>query len=185
LAREIFRRLTRADLVLAARYEPPARPKQSKRGIGRMDDVSEILNRAHQRAQQMGLSYAGALLPTEAYAVMSNVPGARLVDVRTRPEWDYVGKVPGSLTIEWQTYPNSLLNPSFLEELAARAEKSDVLMFLCRSGARSHAAATAASNKGYSKSYNVLQGFEGDKDANGHRASVGGWQFSGLPWVQN
>lgn len=150
-----------------------------------MDDVSEILNKAQQRAQQMGLSYAGALLPTEAYALMKNVPGARLVDVRTRPEWDFVGKVPGSLMIEWQTYPSSQPNPSFLEQLAAQAGKNDILMFLCRSGARSHAAASAASNLGYSKSYNVLQGFEGDKDANGHRASVGGWQFSGLPWVQS
>jgi len=150
-----------------------------------MDDVSEILNKAQQRAQQMGLSYAGALLPTEAYALMKNVPGARLVDVRTRPEWDFVGKVPGSLMIEWQTYPSSQPNPSFLEQLAAQAGKDDILMFLCRSGARSHAAASAASNLGYSKSYNVLQGFEGDKDANGHRASVGGWQFSGLPWVQS
>jgi len=150
-----------------------------------MDDVSEILNKAQQRAQQMGLSYAGALLPTEAYALMKNVPGARLVDVRTRPEWDFVGKVPGSLMIEWQTYPSSQPNPSFLEQMAAQAGKNDILMFLCRSGARSHAAASAASNLGYSKSYNVLQGFEGDKDANGHRASVGGWQFSGLPWVQS
>jgi rhodanese-related sulfurtransferase len=150
-----------------------------------MDDVSEILNKAQQRAQQMGSSYAGALLPTEAYALMKNVPGARLVDVRTRPEWDFVGKVPGSLMIEWQTYPSSQPNPSFLEQLAAQAGKDDILMFLCRSGARSHAAASAASNLGYSKSYNVLQGFEGDKDANGHRASVGGWQFSGLPWVQS
>jgi len=150
-----------------------------------MDDVSEILNKAQQRAQQMGLSYAGALLPTEAYALMKNVPGARLVDVRTRPEWDFVGKVPGSLMIEWQTYPSSQPNPSFLEQLAAQAGKDDILMFLCRSGARSHAAASAASNLGYSKSYNVLQGFEGDRDANGHRASVGGWQFSELPWVQS
>ena len=133
----------------------------------------------------MALPYAGALLPAEAYALMKALPGARLVDVRTRPEWDFVGKVPGSLMIEWQSYPNSLLNPSFLDDLAARVGKDDVLMFLCRSGARSHAAASAASSKGYSKSYNVLQGFEGDKDANGHRASVGGWQFSGLPWVQN
>ena len=150
-----------------------------------MDDVSEILNRARQRGQQMGLPYAGALLPAEAFAVMKNAPGARLVDVRTRPEWDFVGKVPGSLLIEWQSYPNSQPNPSFLDELTARAGKTDILMFLCRSGARSHAAAAAASNMGYSESYNVLQGFEGDKDANGHRASVGGWQFAGLPWVQS
>ena len=150
-----------------------------------MDDVSEILNKAHERGQQLGLPYAGALLPAEAYAVMKAVPGARLVDVRTRAEWDFVGKVPGSLLIEWQTYPNSQPNPSFLEELTRQVGQSDVLMFLCRSGARSHSAATAATKIGYSKSYNILQGFEGDKDPNGHRATVGGWQFAGLPWVQS
>ena len=150
-----------------------------------MDDISKILNKAHERGQQLGLPYAGALLPAEAHAVMKAVPGAHLVDVRTRAEWDFVGRVPGSLLIEWQTYPNSQPNPSFLEELKARAGESDVLMFLCRSGARSHSAATAATKIGYSKSYNILQGFEGDKDPNGHRASVGGWQFAGLPWVQS
>jgi len=150
-----------------------------------MDDISEILNKAHERRQQLGLPYAGALLPAEAYAVMKAVPGARLVDVRTRAEWDFVGKVPGSLLIEWQTYPNSQPNPSFLEELTRQVGQSDVLMFLCRSGARSHSAATAATKIGYSKSYNILQGFEGDKDSNGHRATVGGWQFAELPWVQS
>jgi len=58
-------------------------------------------------------------------------------------------------------------------------------MFLCRSGARSHAAAAAAAQAGYSQSYNVLQGFEGDKDTSGHRNSLGGWRVAGLPWVQS
>ena len=149
-----------------------------------MDDISEILNKARQRAEEMRLPYAGALLPAEAYALMQKAPGAKLIDVRTRAEWDFVGKVPGSVMIEWQTYPASQPNPGFLDELKAQTEKDTVVMFLCRSGARSHAAASAASQIGYTRSYNVLQGFEGDKDAHGHRASVGGWQFAGLPWIQ-
>lgn len=150
-----------------------------------MDSISEILNKARQRAQELKLPYAGALLPKEAYALMQNVAGAKLVDVRTRAEWDFVGRVPGSIPIEWQTYPNSQPNPEFLKELAAQTEKSALVMFLCRSGARSHAAAAAACQIGYADSYNILQGFEGDKDAQGHRASVGGWQFAGLPWIQS
>jgi rhodanese-related sulfurtransferase len=149
-----------------------------------MDDISEILNKAQRRAEEMKLPYAGALLPIEAYALMQKIPGAKLVDVRTRAEWDFVGKVPGSVMIEWQTYPASQPNPGFLDELKVQAEKDTVVMFLCRSGARSHAAASAASQIGYTRSYNVLQGFEGDKDAHGHRASVGGWQFARLPWIQ-
>ena len=58
-------------------------------------------------------------------------------------------------------------------------------MFICRSGARSHAAATAAATAGYTQCYNVLEGFQGDKDANGHRDSVGGWRLAGLPWYQS
>ena len=149
-----------------------------------MDDVSEILNKAAERAKDMQLPYAGALLPSEAHELMQKAANARLVDVRTRAEWDFVGRVPGSIPIEWQTYPNSEPNPAFLEDLKARIQKGDLVMFLCRSGARSHAAAAAASQVGYAHSYNVLQGFEGDKDAQGHRASVGGWKFAGLPWIQ-
>ena len=133
----------------------------------------------------MNLPYAGALLPAEAYEVMQAVPGAKLVDVRTRAEWDFVGKIPGSVPIEWQTYPGAQPNPGFLEQLHEHAGKEAIVMFLCRSGARSHAAAAAASQVGYAKSYNILEGFEGDKNAQGHRASVGGWKFAGLPWVQS
>jgi len=149
-----------------------------------MDNISEILNKAGQRAKEMRLPYAGALLPAEANALIQNAPGAKLIDVRTRAEWDFVGKVPGSLLIEWQTYPNSQPNPAFLDDLTAQTEKHAIVMFLCRSGARSHAAAAAAGQIGYDHSYNILQGFEGDKDAQGHRASLGGWKFAGLPWVQ-
>jgi rhodanese-related sulfurtransferase len=150
-----------------------------------MKDTSDILNKAQQRAKEMKLPYAGALLPAEAYELMQNAPGAKLVDVRTRAEWDFVGRVPASVPIEWQTYPSAQPNPAFLDELSAQAEKDAIVMFLCRSGGRSHAAAAAASQIGYAHSYNILQGFEGDKDALGHRASVGGWQFAGLPWVQS
>lgn len=149
-----------------------------------MEDISEILNKTRQRAQAMKLPYAGALLPAEAYELIQKVPGAKLVDVRTRAEWDFVGRVPGSVPIEWQSYPSSQRNSDFLRELEAQTEKDALVMFLCRSGARSHAAAAAACEIGYAHSYNILQGFEGDKDALGHRASVGGWQFAGLPWVQ-
>ncbi len=149
-----------------------------------MDNTSDILNKAAQRAQELRLPYAGALLPREAYALMQQNPQAKLIDVRTRAEWDFVGRIPGSVMIEWQTYPEAQPNPRFLDELRAQTSPDAIVMFLCRSGARSHAAAAAARQIGYDRSYNVLQGFEGDKDAQGHRASVGGWQFAGLPWIQ-
>jgi rhodanese-related sulfurtransferase len=145
--------------------------------------MEKIKEAARERAKKLGLTYAGALLPAEAHALMQ--AGAKLVDVRTKPELLYVGKVPGSLAVEWQTYPGNRPNPEFLAELAASTSKDDAVMFLCRSGARSHSAAEAATQAGWRECYNVLEGFEGDKDAEQHRNSVGGWRKAGLPWTQS
>ena len=82
-------------------------------------------------------------------------------------------------------YPGNRENPEFLAELAASVPKDTPVMFLCRSGARSHAAAEAATRAGWKEAYNVLEGFEGDKDAEQHRSTVGGWRKAGLPWVQS
>ncbi len=147
--------------------------------------ISEMLDTAQQRAKSNNLPYVGALLPTEAYALLQQAPGAKLVDVRTRAEWDYVGRVPGAVQIEWQRYPSGQLNPDFLADLQAQVEREALVMFMCRSGARSHAAAAAATATGYTQAFNVLEGFEGDKDQHGHRNTVGGWRAAGLPWVQS
>jgi rhodanese-related sulfurtransferase len=145
--------------------------------------MDEIKKAAHERGKQMGLGYAGALLPAEAHQLMQ--AGAKLVDVRTKPELHYVGKIPGSLAVEWQTYPGNRENPEFLPELAAAVPKDQPVMFICRSGARSHSAAEAAMRAGWKETYNVLEGFEGDKDAQQHRSSIGGWRKAGLPWTQS
>ncbi len=153
--------------------------------IMKNDAVESILAQAKQRAEAMNLPYAGALLPLEVHTLMQNVPGAKLIDVRTQAEWDYVGHVPESVLIEWNTYPSGQRNPRFVEQLQARVARTEApVMFLCRSGARSHHAAVAATQAGYPNSYNVLEGFEGEKDPRGHRGTVGGWRFAGLPWVQ-
>ena len=145
--------------------------------------MDEIKKRAAERAKRMGLPYAGALLPAEAHGLMQ--AGATLVDVRTKPELQYVGRVPGAAAVEWQTYPGNRPNPEFIAELAAVAPKDAPVMFLCRSGARSHSAAEAALRAGWKETYNVLEGFEGDKDEHGHRGTVGGWRKAGLPWTQS
>jgi rhodanese-related sulfurtransferase len=147
-----------------------------------MENPAEILKLAQQRAADRGLPYAGALTPAEAHALWQAIPGACLVDVRTRAEWVWVGRIPGALEIEWNRYPGGTPNPDFLTELGEKAEPQAVVMFLCRSGARSHQAASLASQVGYQHAYNVLEGFEGDLDANGQRGKVGGWRHAGLPW---
>jgi rhodanese-related sulfurtransferase len=140
---------------------------------------------AQQRASSDGLPYFGAITPVEAYALLAASPEARLVDVRTRPEWDYVGRVPGSILVEWNTYPAGTRNPDFLGQLRQAVPDGEVpVLFLCRSGQRSDGAARVAAAAGYHRAFNVLEGFEGDKDAAGRRGTMGGWRKAGLPWVQ-
>jgi rhodanese-related sulfurtransferase len=150
-----------------------------------MATQDEILAEARKRAQAGGLPYAGALLPAEAHQLLRENPKAVLVDVRSRAEWDFVGRVPRAVEIEWKTYPGMRPNESFLQQLESRVPKDAVAMFLCRSGARSHETATVAQRAGYAAAFNVLEGFEGDRDGEGHRNSVGGWRAAGLPWTQS
>ncbi len=151
-----------------------------------MEEAALILARAKTRAREMKLPYAAALLPAEAYDLLRGMPEARLVDVRTRAEWEWVGRIPGALLIEWNAWPGGERNPQFLRELLAAVPPSGApLLFICRSGARSHGAAMAATQAGYECCANVLEGFEGDKDAQGHRNTVGGWRAAGLPWLQS
>ena len=149
------------------------------------DSADDILTRARQRGTDLGLPYFGAVSPEEAHALLSAAPGALLVDVRTRAEWDYVGRVPQGTLVEWNMYPDGARNHRFMEDLKRVARDSSApVMFLCRSGHRSDAAARAAATAGYEKALNILEGFEGDKDASGQRGRLGGWRKNGLPWIQ-
>lgn len=149
-----------------------------------MSNTAAILESALARAKQMGLPYSGALLPQEAFALMQSLPDARLVDVRTRAEWDWVGRIPGAVEIELLSYPGNRPNPEFVSQLEQRVDTGTPVLFICRSGGRSHNAAMLATQAGYSDCYNVLEGFEGDRDPQGHRNVLGGWRAAGLPWIQ-
>ena len=147
--------------------------------------VDVLLAAAQQRAATRDLPYFGALTPDEAHALLTEMPDAKLVDVRTRAEWEYVGRVPDSVLVEWNLYPDGARNPGFLAQLQRAAPDPDApVLFLCRSGVRSDHAARAARAAGYVRAMNILQGFEGDKDGSGQRGSLGGWRKAGLPWIQ-
>ena len=149
-----------------------------------MESLEQLLAAAADRARAQEAGYAGALLPIEAQAVLKALPDAVLLDVRTQAEIDWVGFVPGALHVEWQRYPGGVANPDFLVQLQALVKPMQTVLFLCRSGGRSHAAAALAAQAGYGRAYNVLQGFEGDRDTDGHRNVLGGWRAAGLPWKQ-
>lgn len=146
-----------------------------------------ILMQAHQRGQENNLPYAGAVTPSEAYLLVQQNPNVKLIDVRTNAERDWVGRVavPDAqhAAIQWNLYPGGTPNPQFIQQLSEVASKENVLLFLCRSGVRSRHAAKLATEHGYAHSFDILEGFEGDKDAHGHRKTVGGWCKANLPWV--
>ena len=129
--------------------------------------------------------------PQEVWQALKSDPKAKLVDVRTTAEWNFVGvpdlkelgKAP--VKIEWQVYPSMSVNSDFLHKMKLEeVQPGDKVYFLCRSGVRSLAAAKLAKENGYGQVFNITDGFEGPKDADGHRGTVAGWKQSGLPWSQ-
>jgi rhodanese-related sulfurtransferase len=139
--------------------------------------------------------YAGDVSAAEAWDMLKSDPNAQLVDVRTIAEWNFVG-LP-DLTglsrrlhcVEWQQFPSGAVNPAFVTETsgalaAAGAGKDAAVLFLCRSGGRSRAAAIAMAAAGYRNSFNVAGGFEGDLNVERHRGTHNGWKAAGLPWKQ-
>jgi len=138
------------------------------------------------------LSYAGDISAAQAWERLQADAGAQLVDVRTMAELNFVGLPDLSglgrrvHCIEWQQFPGGGRNPDFVAQASqALADKNAPVMLLCRSGARSRAAAIALTAAGYSQAFNIGDGFEGDVDADGHRGNHNGWKAANLPWRQS
>ncbi|WP_153100765.1 rhodanese-like domain-containing protein [Paraburkholderia hayleyella] len=152
-----------------------------------MSTLEQLYAEAGKRRASNQLPYAGALSPAEAFELLQLDPEARLVDVRTRAELDWVGRpVVGDgqyLHLEWIRYPGGAPNEAFIGQLCEALTPDTPLLLLCRSAARSKLAAVAASQAGFSRAFDLLEGFEGDKDSQGHRKTVSGWCFRGLPWI--
>ncbi len=142
--------------------------------------------------------HVGETNPAGAWQHLQEDETARLIDVRTRAEWGFVG-VPdlgilrqSPIFIEWASYPEMSVNANFAAEVeeAIGVETPGPLLFICRSGARSLRAAMAVSHhyaqRGVSVTcLNVAEGFEGDLDASGHRGAHNGWKARGLAWRQS
>jgi rhodanese-related sulfurtransferase len=143
---------------------------------GAKPEAEQILQRAQERARRMGLTYAGAVTPREALELREE-GAATIVDVRTPPEWQFVGHVPEAPLIVW---PRDGAGPeleAFLAAFRERFDPSEKVLLLCRSGVRSHHAAELLAGAGFTQAYNVLEGFEGENGA-----GANGWRAAGLPW---
>src|SRR5215469_8837301 len=137
-----------------------------------MSTLEQLYSQADKRRVDNQLPYAGAVSPAEAFELLQLDPRARLVDVRTRAELDWVGRpVVGDgqyAHVEWTRYPGGVPNAEFLAQLKAAVEADAPVLFLCRSAARSKLAAIEAAKAGFTQAYDLLEGFEGDKDGQGH-----------------
>lgn len=139
--------------------------------------------------------HAEQLSAQEAYALLRSDRAAQLIDVRTKPEWNFVGtpdlgdldKSP--ILLEWQSWPSMTVETDFVAAVERKLanlslDRGATLLFLCRSGVRSDAAARACLAAGFSRCVNIVGGFEGPPDPQRHRGSVSGWKADGLPWAQ-
>ncbi|GAA0786719.1 rhodanese-like domain-containing protein [Roseibium denhamense] len=145
---------------------------------------------------QTNIGYASDLTALETYTRLQDNNPAALVDVRTQAEWTFVGvpdlrSIAGEpILVEWQGFPSSGPNPYFVRDLSELLAQKGLdqdasIYFLCRSGARSQAAAIALTQAGYSRCFNISDGFEGPLDGDGHRGTNSGWKAAGLPWIQS
>ncbi|MBF0610833.1 MAG: rhodanese-like domain-containing protein [Magnetococcales bacterium] len=125
----------------------------------------------------------GHLTPKEALEFIQENK-AVFIDIRSEMEHFFVGHPMGVVNIPWQDAPDFEINPNFADEVGRVATKEQPIVLICRSGHRSIDAGNCLLNAGFTTIYNVLEGFEGDRDENHHRSSVNGWRFRGLPWVQ-
>ena len=141
-----------------------------------------LVQDVHTHAGTHADTYAGDVAPQQAWLWMQS-GDAVLVDVRTDAEREWVGFVPGGVAVAWKQWPGMALNAGFDAALKAAVPPGKKVLLLCRSGVRSVEAARRATELGL-EAYNILDGFEGDPDAQAQRGHKGGWRLQGLPWMQ-
>ncbi len=138
--------------------------------------------------------------PSFVYKKLVQDDFCHLIDVRSKPEWSFVGTPDSTymknevIFCEWAFYPLIERNPNFENEIFSKLDfkQTKNLFFICRSGVRSFHAANSIQFLINKKSelkdnincINVKFGFEGDLSKDNRRGNLNGWKFSNLPWKQ-
>ena len=121
----------------------------------------------------------------EAYEMVKE-DSTYILDVRSIAEYVFIGHPEMAYSIPlnfWNEEKQSMVpNENFIEDIKAKFTQDDTLIFICRSGGRSRLAALRLVSEGYGKMFNVIHGFEGDRDDKGYR-NVNGWKISDLPYT--
>ncbi len=137
------------------------------------------------------MKYVSSLSAKKAYELLQSNPDARLIDIRSSMEYLFVGHPVGAIHIAWIDDPEWSINPDFVEEVIKATSKKEganplehPVILICRSGVRTLQAAKPLVEAGFRQIIHIDEGFEGDRDENYQRSTVGGWRFHGLPWEQ-
>ena len=127
----------------------------------------------------------------ECFNKLSETSNSFLIDVRTKPEWEFIGVPDLSslnkqiILISWHIYPEMKINSFFENKLfESNIKKNDKLFLICRSGTRSYHAAEFLVSRGYNHCFNISDGFEGKKNTSSQRSAIDGWKYRNLPWKQ-
>ena len=131
--------------------------------------------------------------PPEAWDILQTDETAVLLDVRTTMEYEYVGHPTEAINLPWMESPEWTVNKDFVREVQSVLTQKNPgkhiqglpVLLICRSGKRSEAAGNVLIENGFDNVYNILEGFEGDRDGEKHRNSINGWRFHNLPWEQS
>ena len=108
-------------------------------------------------------------------------------------EYLFVGHPVGAVHVAWIDEPDWDVNPDFVKEIrklmlgglsVSEAGEDAPVILICRSGKRSRAAGALLISEGLKKVFHIDEGFEGERDEDYHRSTLGGWRFHGLPWEQ-
>jgi rhodanese-related sulfurtransferase len=126
------------------------------------------------------------LKPKEAYDFLQREANAVFVDCRSEMEYLFVGHPVGAMHIAWNDGPDWDINPHFVGQVKKACGHSHhrPVVLICRSGNRTLDAGAALEAAGFTRVFNVLEGFEGELDDDHHRGTLGGWRKEGLPWEQ-
>ena len=138
------------------------------------------------------MDYAGDVTVSTCWSALIQQPNAVLLDVRTQAEWQFTGTADlSSLNkktrlISWRHYPQMQLNPQFVTEVEKHLRNKNTPIYcICKTGGRSAEAALALTQAGYTACFNVIDGYEGDRNTRGQRGQINGWKASHLPWEQH
>ena len=122
----------------------------------------------------------------------------KIIDSRTPEEYAYIGHAPMAvnipnqfMTYAWDEKKKAYVmkdNPNFVKEVQKRFAKDDTILVMCRSGQRSAPAVNLLAKAGFTKVYQIPEGFEGDKvndpqSPNKGKRMKNGWRISNLPWT--